>query len=188
MAENESPDKLQSDWGAAVEFKELPPGSVARQLFRGYNIRVKFPEAFIAAYHTVEAGLEVSTAMTTHLNWPSAIVKSYRAALSVFSSLVESMNPLSYITAVVLSTHNTGINETDLQGEVNRFLDEPNTRNLSWHLGTTASTVDLARADRDGDPNWLAATVHDLDAKGFLTRNGNQLFPKRKDVEWQIGF
>jgi hypothetical protein len=187
MAEDEKQTELQHAWGASVEFTEIPPGSVERALFRGYNICVKFPEALIAAYHTVEAGVEVSAAVTTHLNWPSAILKCYRAALSVFSSLVESMKPLSYITAVVLSTHKEGIDEPRLRDEVNRFLDEPKTRTLSWHLGTSATTVDEARGDR-GDPDWLSATVRDLDSKGFLTRNGDKLFPRQKNVEWKIGF
>lgn len=187
MTEEAKQAELQRAWAAAVDVEDLQPGSVERALFKGWNIRVKFPEAFIAAYESIEAGMEVGAAITTHLNWPQAIVKSYNAAMSVLSALVESMEPLSYVTAAVLSRHKDGIEEAALRAEVDRFLDGESVGKFSWYLGTTASKMEEARADRGGDEKWIVATVRDLDKKQFLTRKDGKLYPRQKNVEWKIG-
>jgi hypothetical protein len=116
-------------------------------------------EPFIAAFETVEAGAEVAGAFATHVSWPMAVLKAYRAACSVFSALVERMTPLEYVTAVILSQHKEGIDEAALIAEVDRFLENPNTMTFGWHLGLTARMVEKARKDRY--EGWLGDLLGD---------------------------
>lgn len=187
MSEEAKQAKLQQAWEAAVEVEELSPGSVERVLFKGWNIRVKFPEAFIAAYESFEAATAVGTAITTHLTWPQALVKTYNAAMSAFSALVEIMEPLSYVTAAVLAKHKDGIDEADLREAVDRFLDGKDADTLGWYLAATASKMEEARRDRGGDKKWIVETLKDLDKKHFLERKNGKLYPRQKNVEWKVG-
>ena len=70
---------------------------------------------------------------------------------------------------------------------MNRFLTNDQEK-LTWYLAISASKLDEARGDAEGDPEWIIATVEDLEAGGFLTRNGTKLFPKEKNVEWDCKF
>lgn len=171
-------------WAAAAVFSDVGPGSVERALFLGVNVCVKFPEAFVAAYESVMAGMAIAEASTIHVSWPKAIWESYSAARSVFSALIEKMTPLEYVTAVVLSQHQQGVDETKLSQEVDHFLASPKTRAFGWYLGMTEKLVETASNDRYS--GWLVPTLEDLESKGFLTRVGNSLRFKQKHVEWTI--
>jgi hypothetical protein len=178
--------RLAQAWESAVEFTDIPPGSVERAFFRGVNVRVKFPAAFVAAYDMIMAGVAISAAIATHAAWPKAAVDSYRAACSVFAAMVETMEPLEYVTAVTLSRHKDGLSPAELEKEANTFLDDPKTKRFGWHLGMTDKLVEQAASDRY--PGWLPSTLQRLESAGFLTRNGDFLIPREKNVEWKFGY
>jgi hypothetical protein len=180
-------DRLETPWADAVEVKDAAPDTVAKKLVFGVNVCVKFPEAFVAAYETVEAGKLITEASVLHALWPLAIWKAYSAARSVFSALVERMSPLAYVTAAVLAQHGKSeVKQSELEAEVNEFLDAPNTREFGWHMGMTSGMVDAARGDR-GAPDWFAGAIQDLETKKFLTRNGTKVKFSPKNVTWEMG-
>jgi hypothetical protein len=177
--------KLTDAWNAAVRFTDVKTESVERALFRGVNIRVAFPEAFIAGYELVKAGAAIAAATAVHGLVPLAIWESYVAAHAVFGAMVEKMTPLEYVTAVILAQHKDGIEEATLADEVNAFLEDPNTRKFGWHVGMTEKRVEEARADRY--EGWVTQTLKDLQGE-FLSKEGTLLRPKQKNVEYKIGF
>ena len=85
---HEEDERLRALWAGAVDIEPLGPSPSDRIKLRGYNIRVKFPEAFFAAYHTFEAVTAVGSAIAVHATWPIAISKCYQVAMSLFSTLV----------------------------------------------------------------------------------------------------
>lgn len=178
--------RLAQAWELAVEFTNIAPGSVERAFFRGINVRVKFPAAFVAAYDMIMAGVAISAAIATHVAWPKAAVDSYRAACSVFAAMVETMEPLEYVTAVILSQHTEGLSLPELERKVNTFLEDPRTKSFGWHLGMTDKLVQQAASDRYS--GWPSSTLQRLESAGFLTRKGDLLIPQEKNVEWKFGF
>jgi hypothetical protein len=183
-------DRLAKAWMAAVERTEVNPGSIEKATYFGYNICIKIPEVFVAAIETVKAGGAVLAAVAFPAAWPATVPlaawESYCASRAVFSALVEKMEPLEYVTVVILATHKRGIEEAELAKEVEAFVNEPNTRKFSWHVGMTEQTVDEARSDISS--GWIARIVRELDSKGFLDIVEGKLFPQSKNVEWKFGF
>lgn len=180
----EDTERLMALWGTAVETTRVQETTPDRALVWRINFRVKFPEAFLAAYHTFEAGTAVGSAVAVQATWPIAVLKCYQAAMSLFSTLVETMQPLSYVTAVILATHKEGVEGPALQEAVNAFLDNPNTRAFPWYLGMDSTVVEEASGDRDGD--WFGEAIRDLETNGFLKKKGDLLLPKGKHYEWKI--
>jgi hypothetical protein len=176
---------LMDEWKRAVEFKELSPGSVERALLFGRNIRVNLPAALVAGYQTVMAGFSVAKAINSGDDWARAIWDAYRAAQSVFSALIEKIGALEYVTAVILSKSPQGMDEGELLEEVNKFLDDPKTKEFGWHLGMTGQIVEDARNARY--EGWLVQIVAKLDSQGFLSRSGTKLQFQQKHVEWKFG-
>jgi hypothetical protein len=183
-------DRVAKAWMDAIERTELEPDSVAKGQILGYNVCVKIPEIFAAAVDTVKAGGSVLAAIAIPAAWPAtvplAVWESYCAARSVFSALVENMEPLEYVTVAILATHPKGVEELYLAEEIEEFVKDPNTRTFSWHLGMSEQIVDEARSDIR--PGWIARVVRELDSKKFLEIIEGRLFPKSKNVEWKFGF
>ncbi|MDN3274251.1 hypothetical protein QWJ07_08355 [Frankia sp. RB7] len=182
--------KLAEAWAVAFERTEESADTVARGQFLGFNVCVKIPEVFAAAVDTVKAGGSVFAAIVFPAAWPATIPfvvwESYCAARSVFSALIERMEPLEYVTVAILATHEGGVDEDVLADEVEKFVKEPNTRKFSWHLGMTEERIDDAGGDiHEG---WISHVVRELDRKGFVEIEDGKLFPKPKNMEWKIGF
>jgi hypothetical protein len=181
-------DKLERPWADAVEVTDAAPSTVAKKLVFGVNVCVKFPEAFIAAYETIEAGKAITEASVLHVLWPLAIWKAYNAARSVFSALVEKMPPLNYVTAAVLSQHrNSEVEQLDLEAEVKTFINAPKTQKFGWHMGMTAEMLAAAEGDMR-DPSWFKNAINYLDTRKFLTRSGTKVKFSPKNVTWEMGF
>lgn len=183
-------DRLAKAWIAAVDRTQVAPGTVARATFLGYNVCIKIPEVFAAAVDTVKAGGSVFAAIAFPAAWPAALPlavwECYCAARTLFSALVERMAPLEYVTVVILATHTNGIEPSDLANEVEAFINDPNTRTFSWHLGMSEEIVDDGR--RDIHTGWITRMVDELNSKGFVEIEGGKLLPKSKNVEWKFGF
>lgn len=185
-------DPRAEAWIAAFERNEVDPSTVARAQFLGYNICIKIPEVFAAAVDAVKAGGSVFAAIALPGAWPATVPlaawESYCATRSVFSALVEKMEPLEYITVAILATHRNGVAEDDLKSDVEAFVKDPNTRTFSWHLGMSEEIVDAARNDISSGSGWITRIVNDhLLKKAFARMEDGKVYPVSKNVEWKFG-
>ena len=67
------------------------------------------------------------------------------AVRSVISSLVQQMQPIDYISYVILPQTPGGIEETALKTSVEKFLADPACIKIAWYLGMNEGRVEQAK-------------------------------------------
>lgn len=177
IAEGER-QRIESLWAKAVErITPAPEKSSELALAGGVNLRVHLVEAVKAAYEGAMAvlhGVAAAHAPFDWLAWGETVAAAASAAQSVFAALVQTMRPIDYVTAVVLSVHPEGLTEDALERAVREYLDRPDAVQFSWYLGMSASRVERAREALQA-PGWLAGTLSKLEKGRFLKRDGQTL-------------
>jgi hypothetical protein len=185
IAERER-ERIQALWIKAAD-RGTPPSEQATALALGFgvNFRLHLGEALIAAWETAKAvvtGTAAAHAPFAWWAWTETAAEVAAAAHAIFSSLVERMRPIDYITAVVLSAHPEGLTEAQLRKAVEDFLKDPKAAEYAWHLGMNASRVKRAK-EVSGTSEWFSDAVKQLQKDDFLVRQGDTLTFKSRNFE-----
>jgi len=182
--------QIQALWNAAVEPADLEPGlSTAQALAFGVNFRIHLGKALIAAWETSKAvvkGTAAAHAPFAWWAWAEVGAEAIAAAHSIFSSLVQRMRPIDYVTSVILSVNPAGLTEAELKTAVEAFLQDPDAVQLSWHFGMSEGLIKRAR-EVVTFPDWLPDTLKQLQKDDFFVRSGEKLTFKSHnyDIRWK---
>lgn len=116
--------------------------------------------------------------------WLGVAVAGYEATRAILTSLVQTMQPIDYVTAVVLAVHPDGMTRADLERQVKVFLDRPDLVEFSWHFGMNVERARRAREMLAAD--WFEATIRQLQRDGFVKLEGEQLVfvPRHYTIGW----
>jgi hypothetical protein len=183
-------NRLNALWKDAAVPENPPPAQTAAQaLAFGVNFRVNLLKAFQAAWETAQIAIKLTVA--THTFDPlSALeigVEVVSAVHTIFSSLVQGMRPIDYITAVILS-NSEELTGADLRKAVEDFLRNPNASQFSWYLGMSEDRVRRAR-EVAAMTTWFDQTLDRLREADFLLEQ-NQIMrfkPHHYTVGWKEG-
>jgi hypothetical protein len=180
---------LKSLWTDASESVKAPPGeSTAQALAFGVNLRIHLGHALLAAWETSKAvvkGTAAAHAPFAFWLWAEVAADAVGAAYAIFSSLVQRMRPIDYITSVILSVHPKGLSEGELRQEVEKFLGDPRAAEYAWHFAMSESRVQRAK-EVLGSPNWFDLVLVKLTEADFLERQGSTI--KFKSHNYEIGW
>jgi hypothetical protein len=182
--------RLKELWDAAVVPINPPPAEdVGQALAFGLNFRVHVVKALQAAWET--AHVAIKTIAAAHVpfdpvTWLEISAEIFGAAHTIFSSLVQRMSPIDYISCVVLSAHPEGMTDIELQNAVKSFLDDPNQDQFSWYLRVSDDTIARAKAVLGGK-NWFPELLESLRDAKFLDEDQEKLkfHPRNYTVDWK---
>jgi len=151
----------------------------------GANFRISLLEAVqgtLESAHTAEQVENAASRLFDPVTWFGVGLQAVCAIRSVISSLVETMQPIDYITYVMLSKKQDGYAEEELKEFILEFLHRPDAFTFAWYLG-----MDLGRAERaraiTKDPDWFDDAVKRLKDKDMVEqRNGSLVFRSRNFI------
>jgi hypothetical protein len=188
FSENEFKD-LKSLWTDAFEAVKRPPAeSTAQALAFGVNLRIHLGHALLAAWETSKAvvkGTAAAHAPFAFWLWAEVAADAVGAAYAIFSSLVQRMRPIDYITCVILSVHSKGLSEAELRQAVEEFLNDPRASEYAWHFAMSEARVHRAK-EVLGSPQWFSGVLVELEKADFLERHGDTI--KFKSHNYEIGW
>jgi hypothetical protein len=176
---DEDPHELvYAAWDAAVDFS--PDEDFALPTFKRFDdlhdvwrfkACVTFPDVFIAAHRMVDEGAEYKPADSRcHMTGDNVMVNSATAVLSTFADTLPS---IAFFTLVELSLHRDGVKS-----------HRP-TRLVSRDFGVRSTYIRSAFEALSGSAPY-ASNFPDLIERGYMSADGDRLFPKEKRVEWIV--
>lgn len=183
--------RLTTLWDNAVSVKNPSAVQTTQQaLAVGVNFRINLVESFKAAWETAQAavkGVAAAHAPFAVWAWFEVGAEAISAAHSIFSALVQRMQPIEYITAVILAQFRDGLTRDQLKNEVETFLKRPDVDRFAWYLGVNESKIRRAK-EKTAAASWFEDVEKKI-AEDFITDDGNKLFFKSKNFElgWKIG-
>lgn len=182
-------EQIQTLWATAVEPIPAPAAeTTAQALAFGVNFRIHLGEALRAAWETASAiikGTAAAHAPFAWWAWAEVGVEALGAVHAIFSSLVQRMRPIDYITAVILAAHPDGLTGPELQQAVEDFLKDANASQFAWHLGMNADRVRRAK-EVLASPDWFPDTLKELRKDKFLVEAGDTL--KYQSRNYEVGW
>ena len=182
-------ERLQTLWEKAAQPVNAPPEqATAEALAFGVNFRIHLGEALIAAWETSRAvvqGVAAAHVPFAWWAWTEVAAEAVGAVHAIFSSLVQRMRPIDYITAVILSVHPEGLTTAELRRSVEDFLNDPQASKFAWHFGMNESLVKRATEVLSA-PDWLSEVLKQLARVGFLEQLGDRF--KFKSRNYEIGW
>jgi hypothetical protein len=181
--------RLQALWAKAAEpINPQPAQSAAQALAFGVNFRINLVEALRAAWETSKVVVKATAAAHVPFVWTAWLevaAEAVGAAQAIFSSLVQRMRPIDYITGVILSAHPEGLTEKALQQAVEGFLNDKNASEFAWHFGMNPARVKRAK-EVLAAPDWFADVLKQLRKDEFLEQQGDIL--KFKSRNYEVGW
>lgn len=167
---------------AAVSQQKPSPAKAA---FMGVNLRVNLIEALHATWETAQVAIKTGVALHTPFDlaeWLGIGVEAVSAVRSIYSSLVQYMPPINYVTYVILGKQPAGLSEDQLKKLVEEFLNNPSSADFEWYLGMGRGLVDKAKqATKPPAPtNWFTTVIQKLaDDEMIERRDGLVMFKSR---------
>jgi len=143
----------------------------------GVNFRISVLDALQASWDTFKVATKFGVAIHAPfdpLTWLEIGVDGISAVRSFVSALVEQMEPIDYVTYVILAQTPDGIEASELKKSIEVFLKDSQTGNFSWHLGMSGERVERAR-ERLLDENWFDDTIRSLTSNNMMKRSGTVL-------------
>jgi hypothetical protein len=184
---DETVARIRALWEEAMVV--LPPEdatSAEKALGLQRDFQFNLAKAMRAGYESFQAA---SSMHDVNLHDPIGMVRagfhSMLAAWSIMASLVEEISPITYVTGVMLSKHGNGLHQEALKKAVEEFLATPNATRFAWQLGMTEALAKRA-AEATGQAAWLDAALRDLDERGYLRRDGDNLIFQSRNfrIRW----
>jgi hypothetical protein len=183
----ETRQRLEQLWAQAAVVQEPPSElSTGQFLARGRNIRLNLLSAITAAFetaHAAVAGAKVWVNPYDFMAWLEAAGESINAVRSVLEALVQQMQPIDYVTAVILSRRPEGMTPETLQNEVVAFLNGPRSDEYAWYLGMSKDRMRRAREVITSD-DWFNRTESSLRNDGFIDEVGGKLLFHSQNFTW----
>jgi hypothetical protein len=164
--------RLKELWLQAASPVDARPGQESELgLALQVNFRIHLGHAFRAAWETSKAIVNGKIAMAKGFDpgsWLEVGAEVVFAVQAIFSSLVELLRPIDYISCVVLSCHTGSMSKVDFRKSVEDLLDHPeDALNYSWYLRITDSLIHKANEVRVS-PDWFEDVIRELRKREFL--------------------
>lgn len=183
----ETKDRLKKLWTDVAEVQELPPQTATAQfLARGRNIRLNLRSAITAALetaHAVVAGTKVWVNPYDFTAWLEATGETVTAIQSILASLVQNMQPIDYVAAIVLSQQVAGLTPEELRTHILEFLNTPRLDEYGWYLGMSKDRFRRAHEVVQSD-HWFDLSRSRLEKDGFIEEVGEKLVFRSKNITW----
>lgn len=184
-------ERLKHLWqDAIVPVKQPPDAGTGKALLGGINFRINLIKLFVAAWATGKA--TVHTTAAAHLpfmwfTWVQLGAEFAGAAAAVFSSFVERMRPIVYVTSVVLSSKPEGLTKPELRKAVEDYLSESQAVAFSWYFGMSESLVRRAKEVLSSE-DWFTDVLAELRASEFLDEQDGKLMfkPRHFEIGWKM--
>jgi hypothetical protein len=165
---DQSIERLKSLWEEAVQM-DTPPPSAAKAPAGGVNLRLNLLKALKATRESAQVAIETAAAIHTPADfaaWIKIGVEAISAVRSIYSSLVQEMRPIDYVTYVILSKYPNGASKAELESAVVKFLSDPASQNFAWYLGMTDRLIQRAQ-EPTKFPGWFDLALDKL-SKGNM--------------------
>jgi hypothetical protein len=179
---------LKAVWQSAVEKIPTEPTPGKFPLFQ-VNFRVDLLKALRATWEAAKVTVETIVAAHVVFDpviWAGIGLEAVSAVRSVVSSLIETMQPIDYITYVILSQTSGGIDKSALKTSVETFLARPESIKFSWYLGMSEGLVERAKEVVES-PDWIDDVIGRLAKKNMVGLSGTQLIfqPRNFTIGWE---
>jgi hypothetical protein len=180
IAQTAQGKQLQALWQQATV--PLEPPTPAKAAFMGVNLRVNLLESLQATWETARVAIKTAVALHTPFDlaeWLGIGVEAISAVRSIYSSLVQYMPPINYVTYVILSRTPEGAPEDELKKSIEKFVADPSSANFEWYLGMRKGLLDQARQSTELK-TWFATAMQKLaDDEMIERRDGVVTFKPR---------
>jgi hypothetical protein len=180
IAQTAQGKQLQALWQQATV--PLEPPTPAKAAFMGVNLRVNLLESLQATWETARVAIKTAVALHTPFDlaeWLGIGVEAISAVRSIYSSLVQYMAPINYVTYVILSRTPEGVPEDELKKSIEKFVADPSSANFEWYLGMRKGLLDQARQSTELK-TWFATAMQKLaDDEMIERRDGVVTFKPR---------
>lgn len=132
-------------WSSSVESAHR---SDTLALLAGRNFRIDIFKAFKAAYETVKAYSEAQKYIASHFTdigaGSAAMYSAICAVRSALCALSESIQEDAYVACMVLASNPNGIQEQQLQTDIENFIRDATGKSFPWYTGLTQSRLKIA--------------------------------------------
>ena len=182
---------LKGAWQGAVAKIQSEPTPGKFPLFQ-VNFRVNLLEALKATWESAEVAIKITVAahgVFDPVTWAGIGLETISAVRSVISSLVQTMQPIDYVTYVILSRTPEGIERSALKKSIEEFLAKPKSTKFAWYLGMTEGLLNRAKevADPVESPGWLDEVIGRLAAKNMVEVSQSRVVfrPRNFTIGWE---
>lgn len=178
--------RVSQIWAQAYEEEGGPKDKTVQILILGRNIRVNVAKALEAAFSTIKMIPEAVKAHAGQLgaiDWIGLGVEAMNVISSTYAALVESMPALEYVACVVLSGHPQGLEQVQLQAEIENFFKMTGSADLPWYLHLSKARIAEA-FNATKSPRWMEHLMDDLHEHDWLNEDGNLLKFKNRNFTW----
>lgn len=177
--------KVKSLWDDAA--KTLPPPQTASKApAAGVNLRLNLLKALQATWETAELAIDLAKAWHTPADvatWLKIPVDVISAARSIYSSLVQRMRPIDYVTYVILSKSTGGITKAKLREDVTKFLNDSKSQEFAWYFGMREKLLDQARAPTKLE-GWFELVLNTLHESDMIDLNADNVTFRPRNFEF----
>jgi hypothetical protein len=162
--------RLKGLWNGVELPRTTTPSQGTLFLGAGVNFRLNLGRAFVAAWETSKAavkGIAAAHAPFAIWAWLEAGAEAAGAIHAIFVSLVDRMQPIDYVTAVILANQPFGLTDDELKSKVETYLANPDETKFAWYLAMSGEKIDEAKESAEA-PNWFELTKKELTEKSQM--------------------
>lgn len=177
--------RVKSMWDDAAQILPPPP-TASKAPAAGVNLRFNLMKALQATWETAELAIDLARVWHTPADvatWLKIPVDVISAVRSIYSSLVQEMRPIDYVTYVILSKSPDGVTKAKLKEDVTKFLADPGSQQFAWYLGMKEKLLDKAREPTMLD-GWFDLVLSTLHGREMIDLNGDVVMFRARNFEF----
>ncbi|MBB3564976.1 hypothetical protein FHX06_006346 [Rhizobium sp. BK512] len=184
--ENNTPDideiqRLTDLWNSVAQ--QIPPThTAAKAPILGFNLRLDVMKALQATFQTAKIAAKVVAATHTPfdpITWIGISIEVWAATQTIIAALVQKMQPIDYISYVILSQSPEGIEAGAFKEAVAAFVEEPDLTVFAPYLGMTEEKA-MQAAEVIKQTSWFETATNRLQQNNMArVENGRWYFQAR---------